>query len=256
MKLCLPDVTLCAVASVNVRATVLALRRCLERADFADCLLFTDALISETDGMRVVSIAKIRSATDYSNFLLHDLVEHIRTTHCLVVQWDGFILDASAWDPAYLDTDYVGAPWPQFTDGHDVGNGGFSLRSRRLLEACRDDRFQAHHPEDVAICRTNRELLEQSFGMRFAERSLAERFAFERLTPQEPTFGFHGVFNMVPNIGVERFWKLYRQLDDRSTALTDFRRIISQIGSGSGGWKRQIWFAADMARAWLHRAIA
>src|SRR5204863_2475838 len=129
--------------------------------------------------IEVVPIPKIISASAYSTFMLGGLVEYVRTDHCLVVQWDGFVLDTEQWDPAFLDHDYIGAPWPQFSDGHDVGNGGFSLRSRRLLEACTALPFDGEVAEDVLICRLYRGELEER-GFRFAPEPLARRFSFER----------------------------------------------------------------------------
>jgi len=189
-QLALPTVTICAAASVNVAATINAICASVEQIDFADCLLFTDAGPEQIPApIQVVPIARLGSAQDYSEFILRGLARHIRTDHCLVVQWDGFVLDASRWDPEFLRVDYIGAPWPQFTEGHDVGNGGFSLRSRNLLEACCDPRFRADHPEDVAICRTNRSFLEKDHNIRFADRATAERFSFERTIPSERRSG-------------------------------------------------------------------
>jgi hypothetical protein len=187
----------------------------------------------------------------YSEFLLRGLVDHVRTDHCLVVQWDGFILDAGCWRPEFLDYDYIGAPWPQFHDGHDVGNGGFSLRSRRLLEACRDPAFQLVHPEDLAICRLNRQLLEQQHGIRFAGRAVADRFAYERSTPPGMTFGFHGIFNMVPALGSDRFWEIYRSLDERSTALVDYPLLMRQLHAGRKSAARRARLTLDRMRGWL-----
>ena len=47
------------------------------------------------------------------------------------------MLDGAAWRPEFLDYDYIGAVWPHVLDKYNVGNGGFSLRSKALLEACR-----------------------------------------------------------------------------------------------------------------------
>ena len=69
--------------------------------------------------------------------MLQELHDHISTAHALCIQWDGYVLNAQAWDASFLDYDYIGSVWPQFGDGHRVGNGGFSLRSKRLLEAWR-----------------------------------------------------------------------------------------------------------------------
>lgn len=239
-RIALPMVTLCAATSVNLPATISALRECLHKVAFAECLLFTDAAVDASHAdIRVVPIAPLGSADDYSEFILRGLVDHVQTSHCLVIQWDGFVLDADQWDSGFLDVDYIGAPWPQFDDGHDVGNGGFSLRSRRLLEACRDPRFRGGQAEDVAICRANRKLLEEEHGLRFADRATAERFAFERSAPSGSTFGFHGVFNMIPAVGPERFWDLYGGLDDTTTAFVDYRVLMGQLGLGRHAlWRR------------------
>lgn len=242
----LPSVTLCAAASVNVPATVAALRACLDKISFADCLLFSHggAPVSGT-GIRLVPISRLSSSRDYSEFILRGLADHLQTPHCLIVQWDGFVLHADQWDPAFLQFDYIGAPWPQFSDGFDVGNGGFSLRSRRLLDACRDPRFRMEGAEDLAICRTNRDLLETEHGIRFADRLIAEQFSYERTTPSEPTFGFHGVFNMADAIGVDRFWEIYLDLDDRATVFVDYWPIARQLGHGPNPGKRRIQLTVD-----------
>ena len=239
-KLDLPTVTLCAATSVNVPATIAALEACLEQVTFADCCLFTDAdVTTASKGIRIVPIERLTSASAYSDFILKRLADHVRTPHCLVVQWDGFVLDAGCWDPGFLAFDYIGAPWPQFDDAHCVGNGGFSLRSRKLLAACQDPEFRSGHPEDVAICRVNRPLLESRHGIRFADKKTAERFSFERSATGEPTFGFHGIFNMIPVLGAGRFWKVYRTLDDPSTALVDFATLLRQLGSGRFALRRR-----------------
>jgi hypothetical protein len=239
-RLDLPSVTLCAATSVNVEATLAAIETSTNQVRFGDVVLFTDALLPRPTGeTRLVQIGRLRSSADYSDFLLTRLVDHVRTDHCLIVQWDGFVLDADQWDRAFLDYDYIGARWPQFDDGQDIGNGGFSLRSRRLLEACRSPEFVRSPPEDVAICRVNRALLEQRFGIRFADRATAARFSFERSRDRAETFGFHGIFNMIPLLGPERFWEIYRSLDDRSTVFLDYRLIMRQLGSGSGKLRKR-----------------
>jgi hypothetical protein len=113
-----------------------------------------------------------------------------------MVQWDGYVIDGSAWDPAFLDYDYIGAPWVHFADQHVVGNGGFSLRSRRLLDSLATCQLGAGEAEDLAICRRLRPELEQRHAIRFAPVDVAARFAWERQPRTGQAFGFHGVFNM------------------------------------------------------------
>lgn len=247
-RLPLPQVTLCAVSSVNVKATVRALEASLAQIDAGAALLLTDSQVRpDHPGIRVVPIAPIPSARAYSDFLLTRLVDHIDTSHCLVIQWDGHVLDAGRWQPEFLDHDYIGASWPQFDDGHDVGNGGFSLRSRRLMQLCRDPAFRRDHPEDVAIGRTNRAWLEGQ-GMRFASRALADRFAAERAGDVTASFGYHGAWLMPAAIGVEPFWRVYRELDDCGTIRHDFWPILKQIRRGNGGRARALRLALDQFR--------
>lgn len=244
-RLHLPQVTLCAVTSVNVAATVRALEASLSQARFGACKLLTDAKVSPAHPeIEVVPVAPLRSSAAYSDFLLTGLPDHVTTTHCLVAQWDGHLLDARRWQSAFLEYDYIGASWPQFDDGHDVGNGGFSLRTRRLMELCRDPAFVPVHPEDVAIGRTNRAWLEEK-GMRFAPRDLADAFAAERTGDPQQTFGYHGVWNMPRAIGVEPFWQVYRQLDERGTLKRDFGSLLRDVAGGRRGMSRAAWMIAD-----------
>lgn len=248
-KLDLATVTLCAASSVNLPATIAALKFSLDRASFAECLLFTDVEVPDLPAdIRQVRISRLRSARDYSEFIVRGLSDHIRTEHCLIVQWDGFVLDPGQWHPEFLQFDYIGARWPQFDDGKDVGNGGFSFRSKRLLDAGRDPRIRTTHPEDVTLCRVHRPMLENDYGIRFADRSAADRFSYERARPAQPTFGFHGIFNMIPALGPSEFWKIYRSLEDRSTAFVDFWTILRQLGQGPDATRRRLQFVVDRAR--------
>ena len=234
----LPEVTLIAATSVNIEATLQAIEVCQQSIRFAACKLLTDRHPAQpVAGVEVVIIPVLATSDAYSHFMLRELADHVTTSHCLVVQWDGHVVDAGRWDPQFLAWDYIGASWPQFRDGHDVGNGGFSLRSRRLLEACRDDRFTPSHPEDVAIARCNRAWLEAQ-GLHFAPRELADRFSAERASALDIAFGFHGVWHMPTLLGPERFWDIYRQLEDRTSVYHDLGSIMAQIASHPRGWRR------------------
>jgi len=240
-------VTLCAVCSTNVAAAVSALEASLAQVDVGSCKLFTDKRVHPTHPrITVVPIAPITSAQAYSHFVLTRLVDHVDTAHCLIVQWDGHVLDASRWRPDFLDYDYIGAAWPQFDDGHDVGNGGFSLRSRRLMLMCREAGFDACHPEDIAIGRGNRGWLEAR-GIRFAPRALADVFSAERAGDPLTSFGFHGVWHMPRVLGVQRFWQIYRGMDDRSTIWHDFAGILGTVGQGALGPARILRLLVDRA---------
>lgn len=194
----LPDVTLVCVDNRTPALALQALQRCQAQVRFARTLLFTDAATAAgplPEGVQGLPVS-IDSVPAYSHFMLRGLLPHVHTSHLLVVQWDGYLLDAAQWSPEFLAFDYIGALFRDEPDGRSVGNGGFSLRSRRLLQALQDERITPTHPEDACIAQQHRPLLEQAHAIRFAPPALAARFAFERVAPEGPTFGFHGLFNL------------------------------------------------------------
>lgn len=196
-------VTLCAVTSVAREATVAALRHSLEQVGFEHVLFLSHALPEGLADPRIEwrRIDQINSRADYSRFILHELADHIATPHVLVIQWDGFIRTGGRWRDQFLAYDYVGAVWPQFSDGMTVGNGGFSLRSRKLLEATRHIPA-GPEPEDILICRTYRHVLEQQYDLRFADADTARLFSYERERSTRDEFGFHGAYNLLAELPV------------------------------------------------------
>ena len=209
----LTDVTLVAATSVALGPTVEALQTSMRQAEFGQVLLLSDKPPGERNlAITWRRIDRLGSRADYSRFMLQDLAEHISTPHALCIQWDGFVLNGSAWNPQFLEYDYIGAVWPQFHDGYNVGNGGFSLRSRRLLRACRDFEFNPHDGEDVIIGRLNRRRLEE-MGIRFAPEPVARQFAYERERSTGKEFGFHGAFNLVEHVPSAHAQHLLRSLE-------------------------------------------
>lgn len=217
----LSGVTLVAATSVALKATVAALRRSLEEVEFAEALLLSDVPPPEIHPeIAWRRIDRIASRTDYSRFMLRDLAGHIATPHALCVQWDGFVLNGAAWTPEFLDYDYIGAPWPHFDDACNVGNGGFSLRSKRLLEACRTLSFNPQDGEDVIICRLERRRLEER-GILFAPDNVARKFSYERMRPNGDEFGFHGIFNLVDHIPPAEALSLLKALEPSMLARNE-----------------------------------
>lgn len=223
----LSDVTLVAVTSVAVQPTLQALEACMREVRFGKVLLLTDQPRPAQANCAIEwrSIERISSRSDFSRFMLRDLAAHIETSHALCVQWDGYVLDGSRWNPAFLDWDYIGAPWPHFGDAHTVGNGGFSLRSRRLLRACASLPFDGRTAEDVIISRLCRVSLEEQ-GLRFAPESLAREFAFERMKPTGREFGFHGGFNLVRYLSSNEALTLFRDLEPGMLARNERWEIL------------------------------
>lgn len=205
-KLKLPDVTLVAI-DTNPALAIRALQKSMEHIDFAEVILFTtDWDTEEPDGIRVQKISTQPSNWPnwYCEFLLRILSHFIRTTHLLKVEWDGYVVNADAWCHDFLNYDYIGAPWDWHKDDNKIGNGGFSLRSKRLLETTASLNY--NKPvllDDVFIGRTIRDWLVDYHDIKIAPVHIAKRFSHERLAPESP-FGFHGLFN---------FWRYHSDPD-------------------------------------------
>ncbi len=196
MKPDLRDVTVCTIDSANVALSARALRLSMARCDFADAMFISSQPVEGP--FRTTRIDKMKSLAAYQVFLIKELPALIETPYVLIVQWDGYVIDAGAWQPSFRDYDYIGARWHSFTDGMSVGNGGFSLRSKKLLAALCDPRFTVDSAvnEDLLICRAFRPALESEFGIRFAPNAVANQFSYENIVPNQPTFGFHGMASM------------------------------------------------------------
>lgn len=163
------------------------------RCAFAKCLYFSD-VDWNLDDCVYHPIAPIRSRRDYGRFMLERLVDFVETEFVLVMQFDGFVFDPACWTDDFFRFDYIGAPWRNFTT-YRVGNGGFSLRSRRLLSALRDRRILWEgEAEDAFIGRTYRSYLEVEHGIRFPDVDLAFRFSWEGGERPCESFGFHGLY--------------------------------------------------------------
>lgn len=196
MRKKLPSVTLLGLDCINSDRLIQAAEICKKYFEFAEVKLLTSCVSSHPD---VVPIPAIESIEEYSHFMIHTLDQYVDTPHVLIIQYDGFILNPQAWTDEFLQYDYIGAPW--WKHGKlIVGNGGFCLRSKKLVQTLATDpdipEIPKHEPEDVYICRELRGLLEKK-GIVFAPVELAKKFSLEMnevvggvWTDQ---FGFHGL---------------------------------------------------------------
>lgn len=240
--------------------TLLAISRARACARFGDVLFVTDrpADVVGQEGLRIATVESLRSREEYSRVVQTGLAPHIHTPFVLLVQWDGYPVRPENWTDAFLDHDYIGAAWPQFPASMAVGNGGFSLRSRRLLEACRDPRFLPGHPEDMVICHTNRTLLEQAHGLRFAPLELANRFSCERMGVPARAFGFHGLFNMPREMGLEAFLAFFATLDRNQIGvreLCDVREVLLCAGTAAARAQAHQILSDLVRRRWRDPAL-
>jgi hypothetical protein len=197
MKHTLDDVTICAIDCVSPKLSIDAIKKSLCECNFKEAIIFTNTKEC-AEKIKLIEIEKINDKDGYSKFILKELHKHIQTPYVLVVQWDGYVVDGRQWDHKYLDYDYIGAKWHWHQDGMNIGNGGFSIRSKKLLEVISKNEFpfMSNMNEDDQICRYYRSKLEKEFFIKFPTEELADKFSYERTLPNFQTFGFHGLFNM------------------------------------------------------------
>jgi len=166
--------------------------------------------IPTSDNIQFFKINKL-NYKEYQSFCVLETAKYIDTDYALFIQSDGFVVNGSNWNPEYLNYDYVGQPWLSesgkvfswITDNNEsVGEGGFSLRSKKLLDFCsKFDKNQINNlvqygsNEDFIICITARNLLKQN-GFKFCTPELGKQFCagIDIFNPEKlnNSFGFHG----------------------------------------------------------------
>jgi hypothetical protein len=207
----LETVTLLGIDCVNVERLNLAMEICQKDFEFAEVKILTS--LPAGNLKNTIKISPINSTAEYSKFIISELDKYVDTDYVLIVQYDGFILNPNAWNDEFLKYDYIGAPWlvadwsvknfdfpVEWLGKLAVGNGGFSLRSKKLLSLTAklflDKKLEKYDPEDVAICVRYRQLLEEN-GIKFAPVDIAKQFAFEAESSDnyawDGQFGFHGL---------------------------------------------------------------
>jgi len=210
-KLKLPNVTLLAATSSEVDAAQVSMRISLHNIEFGKAkLLCPHPPEKKYPDIEYVSIPPLNSVDDYNELIFQNLHKYFKTSHCLIVQADSFVVNSDLWKNEFLEYDYIGGPWPNkiqvnsnlilHLEKNPVGNGGFSMRSRKLAEATGKINFKSLNfpmkAEDVVICYYLYQKMIDS-GVRFAPPQLAAQFSMENvdhLYSQDvnTVFGFHG----------------------------------------------------------------
>lgn len=228
MKLRLPSVTLVAIDTACHALTRQALLDTLDRIAPAETLIFSDKDLN-VPGARTLPCAA-RSNEAAERFVWYGVPSHVRTPHALFIQWDGWVLHPELWTDRFLDYDYIGAPWTWY-ETNRIGNGGFSLRSKRLMDALatRPDVFPFHKPEDDAICRHHRPMLEQ-IGMRWPDdEAVAARFACE--AGDWLAFGFHGLWKFADVLPEDVVVQRMAMMDGYQFKKDEYRVLLARAFS-------------------------
>lgn len=219
------DVTLICVDGVNPDIAYKSIRFCNKDIKFDNVKLLSFSIPSEyNNDIEFIQIEKM-SWEGYNDFIATKLNNYISTDFCLVVQTDGLIVNPDLWDDEFFNYDYIGAPWPDddswislqngkirdffiLNRGKSrIGNGGFSLRSKKFLNESSKYESCEGYGEDAYLCNIHYDDM-VSRGIKFPSVEIASKFSIENPIRElgyswpnsdhnfntSKSFGFHGVY--------------------------------------------------------------
>jgi uncharacterized protein DUF5672 len=204
MRLKLPDVTLVMMDCTCPELARLAVMDTLELIEPDDILVVSNAEL-DVPNARAMQVPAWQTVQEYCLFLWYHLPFFVHTKFFLNIQWDGWVIDHTMWDPEFLEYDYIGAPW--WYDTYNVGNGT-GIRSIKLMRFLAENRklLPVEGKEDELLGRVYRPILERQ-GFRWAPEKLAAKFSVECTRPSVSSkhFMFHDSFNFPAVLPQEKF---------------------------------------------------
>ena len=233
----IPNTTLLSVCwgSEYLKLSLKSIVASLKVVRFDDVVIVTDCdeesivkydYLTNNFGIRIVrrnmslkeNVDDDDSRQTFSEILLRLLSEFCSKDFIMTIQPDSCVISSERWADRFFDYDYIGAPWPieivKATDmAHNkisnipnlVGNGGFSLRSKKYVDISLAMPV-FHKNEDLNLCIFNYDEMTKN-GIKFAPVDLASQFSVEhpiygqkiydrRFLLTYNSFGFHGEFNI------------------------------------------------------------
>jgi hypothetical protein len=183
-------ITIVLISSINHKLCEFSIENTLKNTPYVEeVLIYSNKKILSYPYFYIDSKFNI---SDYNVLLNKTIFEYVKTDFVLVIQPDGMASNLCMWNDKFLDYDYIGAPFENLS----VGNGGFSLRSKKLLEALISDEYTFNNKnEDELICKDYKHTLEKDYKINFAPLDLAGLFSREWVLCKNNTFGFHGFWN-------------------------------------------------------------
>lgn len=244
----LPNVTLLLVATRGHALTRLVIDDCLTKAAFGDILLYTDKPeLVPIPGARYEIVPDFPNKLEAGRFYYGVAMAKVETDFALLLEWDGGIFDATKWKTEFFDYDYIGAPWPRnISRGeNEVGNGGFTLMSKRLGEFICHNRAQFDCTTDFDVCRKHRKGLERAGGFRWAPVDVAADFSWELGARSPNNFGYHGTFNWPSMMDRSALIARARAMTDDPYLLTKMPPLIRvapwlQQELGAEAWQKYL----------------
>ncbi len=235
-KLHLPDITIFTFCwgTEHVKKSIKAMLIAMDQVNFKKSALITDSsktdlrLLDDVINKYNIEVHDMQAnlsdnlkdddtnRSGFNSLFIEQTEKYITDDFCLNIQHDSTVISPQRWNNEYLNYDYIAAPWPmhiiqssdmvagQIQDiRNTVGNGGFSLRTRKYVEeSAKLEWF--HKNEDLNACIFNYDRMIDR-GIKFAPKELACNFSVEHPMSYKDfnrdfvftynSFGFHGEFN-------------------------------------------------------------
>lgn len=195
----LQNITLCIIDCKNYENAAKSIIHCskFSNINFAKSIYFSDIKHYKLKDHNIdfIKIDKIKSAREYDNFIIKNFYKYIDTDFVLIVQHDGLIYKSENWSDNFLKFDYIGACWPTAPKKQNkVGNGGFSLRSKKFMHEASKvlNTNYCNEAEDVYLCETLYDHMKNN-NFKYATVDIASNFSseLEWSKTNYDSFGFH-----------------------------------------------------------------
>lgn len=214
--------------NVNHELMELALEKTCNAVPYNEILVFSDKQLNFKRPYKFYKTDKITGIKTYCDFIFNDLYQFVTTDQVMIIQYDGFAVNADLWSDNFLNYDILGPfininmeGFPRlfkslFTEEEMVeirkekwraGGGGFTIRSKKLLEITSKDKTVLPYfkrldiedalfdCEDVALSFKYKKYLQEKYNIKYAPVDIALDFAVEHTTGYSCSLGFHGWYN-------------------------------------------------------------
>jgi hypothetical protein len=220
--------TAAIVGTNNYELMSFAIKKTINSAPCNKVLVCSDKKIDLPFDYDFVHLNDKLTLGTYSEFCIKELGKYVNTDHVLLTQYDGFAVNNFAWNDKFLEYDFIGSlihPYhtPMYKTLQTIGTekskniikekewinggGGFTLRSKKLLEIMvKDDNILPYIPtnnpnnywlcEDLSISVYLRDYLEKEKQIKFAPVKDSLNFSSEITTGYGFSLGFHGWYNI------------------------------------------------------------
>jgi hypothetical protein len=192
MKRNLKNVDLFTLNTIDPPAGLKALKHCMKYFEFGKVIIVSP-LPDDGSGIEFHHQDRLPSIQHYSDMMLK-AGDYTSNDFLMIIHDDGYVVNPDLWDDAFLDYDYIGAPWPAEASWlqiqgirsqieanlqkNRVGNGGFCIRSKKFLDFSKQYSSCSGLGEDIFLCVVKYDDAIRH-GIKFAPPELATKFSYE-----------------------------------------------------------------------------